>query len=71
VASLQDGEATLKSDTEGANIGYQVLGAGEEPGEVWEVYTGPVSVEPDKHLVAVAHRIGYKPSEPIEVTASE
>ena len=67
VAVMENGQVTLTSATEGANIGYQVLGTGEELGDVWQVYTGPVELNTGERLVAVAHRIGYKPSEEIKV----
>ena len=57
----------LHSETEGASIGYQRLRASEEPGDTWQVYTEPVALEAGERLVAMAHRIGFKPSEPVEV----
>lgn len=50
--------------TEGASIGYQVLEPGETPSERWSVYTGPFTAE-GKSVVAIAHRIGYQPSQKI------
>lgn len=71
VAQRSDGTVILQSSTEGANIGYQKLAPAEALGEVWDVYTGPVELAAGERLVAVAHRIGYKPSEQVEVPASE
>lgn len=57
---------SLSSKTAGASIGYQILSKGEEPGERWEIYMDPIEVPKGKKLVAIAHRIGYKPSEQLE-----
>ena len=57
------GDQTLIScTTDGASIGYQFLSENEDPGETWQVYTAPFIVPEGKRLVAVAHRIGFKPS---------
>ncbi len=61
------GTWTISCPTEGASIGYQLLDDGEEPGESWEVYTRPIDVADNKQLYVIAHRIGYKPSEVVEV----
>lgn len=53
---------TLRSATAGASIGYQVLQPGESPGKSWQVYEAPFVVGVGERVVAVAHRIGYKPS---------
>ena len=51
--------------TVGASIGYQVLGIDDEPGNHWRVYVEPVSLEPGFRVSAIAHRIGYRPSETV------
>ncbi|MEZ4703158.1 MAG: sulfatase [Rhodothermales bacterium] len=60
-------QLTLRSATEGANIGYQLLAADEAPGKRWDVYVKPIVVPEGHHVVALAHRIGYKPSEQVEI----
>ncbi|MEM9722025.1 MAG: sulfatase-like hydrolase/transferase [Bacteroidota bacterium] len=57
----------LSSATEGASIGYQFLAPEEEPSKTWEVYIEPVKIPNGKILHAIAHRVGYKPSEVVEV----
>ena len=52
----------LASSTNGASIGYQWAEPGSAPGDHWHVYTGVLERTAGKQLVAVAHRIGYKPS---------
>ena len=61
--SFEGGSLSITCKTEGASIGFQVLTGEKEAGDVWQVYTGPVSLSEGEKLVCVAHRIGYKPSE--------
>lgn len=56
----------LSSATAGASIGYQVLESGATAGKSWQVYVDPFVVGPGERVVAVAHRIGYKPSSEVE-----
>ncbi len=58
-------QIVISCSTEGASIGYQVLSGEQVAGEVWQVYTGPVRIGEGESLVGVAHRIGYKPSQPV------
>jgi hypothetical protein len=62
-----DGELILRSETEGANIGYKMYGFNESPPEQWEVYTSPLSIRVDTRIEAVAHRLGYNQSESIKI----
>ncbi len=66
-ATRRYGKVELQSETNGAQLGYQLLGAEQEIGRTWHVYTEPVTVPDDRRLVAVAHRIGYRPSSMVEV----
>lgn len=59
----EGGALRLVSDTDGASIGYQVLSSGDSPGNRWQVYTDPITLEDGNTLHALAHRIGYAPSE--------
>jgi N-sulfoglucosamine sulfohydrolase len=65
--SRQGNTITLASDTEGANLGYQLLAADEEASDAWQVYLQPVELKPGQRLVAVAHRLGYQPSSTVTV----
>ena len=69
-ATRQYGRVVLASTTEGANIGYQILAVDGELSSTWSVYTGPVPLAADQRLIAIAHRIGYKPSTMIELEGS-
>ena len=56
----------LSSSTEGASIGYQILDPDSALSKTWEVYTESLKVPEGKILHAIAHRVGYKPSEVIK-----
>jgi len=62
-----DGELILRSETEGANIGYKVYGYNGSVPEKWEVYIEPMVIRADTRIEAVAHRLGYGPSESIKI----
>jgi arylsulfatase A-like enzyme len=62
-----DGELILRSETEGANIGYKVYGYNGSVPEKWEVYTRPLVIRTDTRIEVVAHRLGYGPSESIKI----
>lgn len=66
-AQRRYGRVELSSATEGAQIGYQLLEADEQFGSRWQIYTEPVSVPDNLRLVAIAHRIGFRPSSTVEV----
>ena len=62
-----DGAITLRSETEGASIGYQVLNEGEELGATWQIYQNPLTINEGQRLLAIAHRIGFIPSATISI----
>ena len=66
-SNKENGLVSLSCVTKGASIGYQIYNWREEPGDSWKIYSEPVKLERGQRLAAVAHRIGYKPSEQIEV----
>ena len=64
----QEGKmVSLSCATEGASVGYQLLKKGEEPGKSWQIYQEAVEVQDGQQMVAVAHRLGFKPSEVVVV----
>ena len=60
-------EITLRSGTDGASIGYQILEEGESVNEAWTIYKEPVTINDTQRLAAVAHRLGFAPSEIITI----
>ena len=64
-------QIVLRSETDGASIGYQMLALDALPGPTWQVYVAPVTVGPGQRLVAVAHRLGYTPSEAVVIQSGQ
>jgi N-sulfoglucosamine sulfohydrolase len=60
--SVHNGKVFLESATPGASIGYQVIPTGQEPENEWKIYLEPFPVLRGITVLAVAHRLGYKPS---------
>ena len=71
VAERRYGRVELYSDTEGAQVGYQLLDSEEDYRTSWNVYTQPVQVPVGQRLIAIAHRIGYQPSNMVEVITED
>lgn len=67
VVEGDDAEVMIASDTEGASIGYRRQGEGL-PWIGWNLYTGPLQLEPGEQIEIVAHRLGYAPSETVTYT---
>ncbi len=67
VAERRNGRIALRSETEGASIGYQRLESADTLASRWQIYTEPLSLEVGERLAAVAHRIGYQPSDEVTV----
>ncbi len=63
--SQQGQQITLRCETEGASIGYQLLSDDQQPGDSWTVYTEPFDLDEGESFVVIADRIGYKPSNQI------
>jgi len=62
----QGATLTLGCATEGASIGYKVIGADGKVPKVWSVYKAPVAVPKGASVMAKAHRIGFLPSQVVE-----
>ena len=55
---------TIYNNEEGASIGYQILTDPlESLSDTWQVYTEPVAIQKGETIKAIAHRLGYIPSE--------
>ncbi|MGC9326674.1 MAG: sulfatase family protein [Candidatus Hinthialibacter sp.] len=73
-APLREGKLNLAitCDTEGASIGFRLHKREEanlkkESRKPWTIYSDPVTIPAADWIEAVAHRIGYKPSERVRV----
>ncbi|HBH25344.1 MAG TPA: sulfatase [Cytophagales bacterium] len=60
--SVKGGAIELKSETEGASIGYQWANHASGLTNSWEIYTEAIKPHKGDTLYARAHRIGYRPS---------
>ena len=65
--STNDGPISLRSETAGASIGYQLLAEDQELSDSWLVYATPLTLGSGQTLVAIAHRIGFSPSGTISI----
>lgn len=52
--------------TEGASIGYKILDTETEP-TLWKIYTQAFEIAENQRIKIIAHRLGYLPSEVIEM----
>ncbi|GAA4814707.1 sulfatase [Litoribaculum gwangyangense] len=52
--------------TEGASIGYKIVGTDGKAPNSWEVYQNLIQLPEGSKLIAQAHRIGFMPSEVVE-----
>ncbi len=66
VVETTEAGVSISCPTEGASIGYKIV-TGDQAPEVWEVYTEPFPAPEGGTLMVQAHRIGYVPSETMEV----
>jgi len=63
---------TITCKTEGASIGFRLRtnarkSSSEEDHRPWIIYTGAVQVDERCRIEVIAHRIGFKPSQRVEV----
>jgi len=64
---VTNGELLFTSGTEGANIGYKLYNYDETPPDVWKVYRRPLTIQVNTRIEAIAHRLGYRESQPIKI----
>ncbi len=63
VSNKTEGRISLDCETEGASIGYQTAESVNELTNSWDIYEDPISVPEGESVFAVAHRLGYQPSD--------
>ncbi len=66
IITSSGGKIVIACSTEGASIGYKVIGSDETVPKSWSVYQEPFSLPSGNKLLVKAHRIGFKPSEIVE-----
>ncbi len=53
----------LACETEGASIGYKIVGSNDDPAKMsWTIFTEAIEIPKGLQVIAIAHRIGYKRS---------
>ena len=63
--AVERGQLHLASATDGASIGYQIVDS--DSSRRWHVYTEPVELANGARVRALAHRIGFAPSNVVEL----
>lgn len=63
----RNGKISMASETPGASIGYKILHH-EQNAKSWSIYTQPIPINQGDTIIAIAHRIGYLPSEEKRLT---
>ncbi|TWO34581.1 sulfatase-like hydrolase/transferase [Seonamhaeicola sediminis] len=56
----------MTCETEGASIGYKIVGVDGKAPNSWKVYQNPIQLPESSKLIVQAHRIGFMPSEVVE-----
>ena len=67
IINNDNGRVTISCETEGASIGFKVVENGEKAQKYWEVYKNTIELPKGAKLLVQAHRIGYKPSETVQI----
>jgi len=66
VLTENNGTISIQCSTSGASIGFKIIRNGDEP-DSWDVYSKPVVIQTGDLVKVIAHRIGYEPSNIIEL----
>lgn len=64
-----NGKVRINCSTKGASIGYKIIEKGNEEPKSWNVYQEPFKIKEGSVLLIKAHRIGFKPSETVEINS--
>lgn len=63
---ISKGQVSISCDTEGASIGYKVIGADGKTPESWSIYQEPFEIDENDKVISQAYRIGFIPSKVVE-----
>lgn len=64
--SKTSGKISIESATKGASIGYKVVSATDTMSN-WAIYNKPVELKENESVIAIAHRLGFRPSKIVEL----
>ena len=67
IINSNKGRVIISCETKGASIGYKILTGEGKESKTWNVYQEPIEVPAGSKLIAIAHRIGFKPSKKVEI----
>jgi hypothetical protein len=67
IITSENGLVNITCKTEGASIGYKIVVPDENIPETWQVYQGAMELPKDSKLMVQAHRIGFVPSEVVQL----
>lgn len=65
--TVSEGKIEMNCATEGASLGYKIIGNDGITPEVWSIYQTPFEIPEGATVVTQAYRIGFKPSEIVEL----
>lgn len=65
--TASEGKIEMNCATEGASLGYKIIGNDGKTPEVWSIYQTPFEIPEGATVVTQAYRIGFKPSEIVEL----
>jgi len=71
VVTARDGKIVIECVTKGASIGYRIIRNEKAIPAAWSVYQQPFSMPENALLSVQAHRIGFEPSDMMELRSSE
>ncbi len=71
VITSANGKVSISCSTNGASIGFKIIGADGETPKSWTVYEEPFVITEGSRLLVQAHRIGFKASEVVEYRGSD
>ncbi|XLE34748.1 sulfatase [Tamlana fucoidanivorans] len=65
--TAKDDLVQITCETKGASIGFKIMDQDGNTPQSWEVYQGSIQLPEGSKLMVQAHRIGYEPSEVVEL----
>ena len=57
---------SIRSATKGASIGYKIVSE-QDTMSTWAIYNKPIELKENESVIAVAHRLGFRPSKIVEL----
>jgi len=64
--SILNGEVSISSHTDGASIGYKIVGSDGKTPKFWSIYQKPFEIRGNDKVISQTYRIGFIPSKVVE-----